>query len=406
MKIAIVSTSANGGAGAASKRLKAGLQNLGLQVSFISKTEPKNSLFEFFSTYFKKRSVVKYNFRVLQNTYKRQDYFSFPYSYCSPEKELKVLQADVINLHWVSDFVDFKSFFLATKHIPMVITLHDMNYFTGGCHYSFGCEQYVDENCNDCWQLEGSKEPRAAHYAFLDKLKAFGFRNFENTIIVSPSNWLKESSEKSTLFSKFRNMLIPNGINTDDFKQIEKQLAKSKLGLTAHNRLLLFIASDVKLYRKGFRFVKDLLPYLSSQNITLLVVGDLTEEPIQVENLIYLGKVNDLSQLSLCYSCADAMILPTLADNLPNTMLESLCCGTPVLGFEVGGLPDVILNGQNGFLSSKLSSDGLKEVISRFYEEGLSLSSSEIRVSAAEKYHLDVQAKEYKKVFNSLLFDR
>jgi len=404
MKVALISTTKNGGAGEACKRLKLGLEKLHLKVSFVYRMEAYDiNWWNTFKTYFKKRKVIKNAFSVLNNTFKRVDYFSFPYSYYTPEKNNNVLKADVVNIHWVSDFVNFKSFFKSTRHIPMVITLHDMNYFTGGCHYSFGCSNFVKMQCGDCWQLEGSKVPNASKEAFFEKLKAYNWRKPENTFIVSPSFWLQKESQKSELLAKYPHYVIHNGIDTSVFNCINKELARKTIQLPIKDRILLFIASDIKLFRKGFQFVNELLPYLSNIGVKLMVVGDLNGITIEGENIINIGKVDNSQYLSMCYSSVDAMLLPTLADNLPNTMLESICCGTPVLGFEIGGLPDVIINGQNGYLSSRLDAFGLKEIITTFFEKGVVKTTIEIRNDAVLKYNLEVQAKAYNQLFESIL---
>lgn len=413
MNVTIISTLENGGAASASKRLKQGLELLDISLFFLTKNLFEKYLDKKYKFNFvqkilillRKRKKIKSDYLVINSSRSLTDYYSLPQHNQPVHLHPSVINADCINIHWTSDFISYPGFFKNTIKKPLIITLHDMNYFTGGCHYSFDCRKFEESQCEYCWQLEGSLDQNASQKAFQLKLSSFLLRSPENTAIVAPSVWLLEESKKSKILGRFAHYHIPYGIDTSIFKMSDKLMSRKKLQIDYPGRLLLFIATDVQLYRKGYHLLQELLPYMKEQDVKILLVGNSGGLNFENDAIFNKGKISDMDILSLCYSACDAMIFPTIADNLPNTLLESLCCGTPVLGFTVGGLPDIIINGKNGYLSAKKNVDGLKEVISLFFEHGIKDSPETIKNEAMENFNLKVQAGRYYNLFKKLCYN-
>ncbi len=263
--------------------------------------------------------------------------------------------ADVINLHWVAGFVDYPLFFTPERtRSPVVWTLHDMNPFTGGCHYDLGCEKYT-RRCGACPLLGSNKDDDLTRQIFDSKAKIFESWPSHMLHIVTPSHWLRDTSRASALFGKFDATCIPNSIETDVFRPMNKTQARAELGLPADARVVLFMSHQVGLARKGFRdLVRALSLIPDTDNLILLGIGDKADVPVDAPfRVIQLKYISGDQQVALIYNAADVTAVPSQQDNLPNTMVESLSCGTPVVGFNVGGIPDLVKNGETGFLATK-----------------------------------------------------
>ncbi len=261
--------------------------------------------------------------------------------------------ADVFNLHWVSGFVDYELFFTKQRtQSPVVWTLHDLNPFTGGCHYDLGCGKYLDQ-CGACPLLGSDQDDDLTRRIFESKKEIFDAWPAHMLHIVTPSQWLRDEARSSALFKKFDATCIPNSIETDVFKPTDKEQARTLLGLPLDARIILFMSHQVSLARKGFKeLVRALSLMPDTENLVLLGIGDKAEAtidaPFQVFQIDY---ISGDDQVALIYSAADITAVPSQQDNLPNTMVESLSCGTPVVGYHVGGIPDLVKDGETGFLA-------------------------------------------------------
>lgn len=292
--------------------------------------------------------------------------FSFPYSDTDIHQSTHYQTSDIINLHWVAGLLDFPTFFNKNKK-PIVWTLHDQNPFLGGEHYA---ERFlgIDEN--------GYPIPRKYTPAELLeekrllKIKQKALQGVQNIHIVSPSRWLLESSQNSALFSKFPHYHIPYGYPTHIFKPYNMTFCRDVLGIPHDKKVLLFVADSVDNSRKGYVFLQKALDKLSEsyQNqVVLCAIGSKASLSTD-KQVIELGRINDERLMAMAYSAADVFVIPSLEDNLPNTMLESLLCGTPVIGFQNGGIPDVVINQKTGYLCPEISVQSLTETIEKFLD--------------------------------------
>ena len=292
---------------------------------------------------------------------------------------------------------------------PVVWTLHDENAFSGGCHYSAGCRNY-ETGCADCPQLKVNVFQLPFHVVN-HKQRSWG----NNITIVTPSKWLAECASKSLVFRESRVEVIPNSVETDIFRPLDKQEAKQSLGVPIDSLCLLFGAEYHSEKRKGYGKLKEALEIClrddgfkkraAEKKILILKFGDTqkqTEEfklPVQS-----FGYVHSDEKLAKIYSAADLYVLPSLEDNLPNTMLESMACGTPVVSFPVGGMPDMIVDGVTGFVARDMSSESLATVILRLTSDpnvGKKMNG-ECRKLIESGYTLSHQANNYSKLFAEL----
>jgi glycosyltransferase involved in cell wall biosynthesis len=268
-----------------------------------------------------------------------------------------IKSADVIHLHWITGLLAPAGIArLLQLGKPVVWTLHDQRAFTGGCHYSFGCQKY-ETTCHECPQL-GNRAPNLSSGVLAEAVRTFDARAIT---VVTPSQWLARCAEASTLFRDSPIHAIPNGIDTAIFRPMPRAEARRKLGIDPNGLCFLFGADTIRNRRKGISVFLEALALcledetfrraVDERQIRFLTYGDGSEKEVYGGLPVHgFGQLDSNEKLALVYAASDVFICPTLEDNLPTTILESLGCGTPVLATEVGGVPDMVENERNGLL--------------------------------------------------------
>lgn len=314
---------------------------------------------------------------------------------------------DILNLHWVAGFFDYREFFRKLPaRLPVVWTLHDMNPFTGGCHFDGGCGKFA-ERCGACPQLGSNDSKDLSAQVWKRKREAISsLKSAEGIHLVTPSRWLQEEVSKSTLMSKFRCTVIPNALDTEQFQPREQGAARKLLGIPADSAVILFLADWAGEKRKGFDLlVEALKPFRNDARVFLLAAGRELPEHDLGPQLVTTGYLTGEKQLSWVYSAADVFVLPSLQDNLPNTALEALSCGVPVVGFDVGGIPEIVREGETGLLVPAKDVAGLRAAIASVVEnKNVRAGMSEAgRRYAVATYGLEIQARRYLELYTELL---
>ncbi len=337
--------------------------------------------------------------------------FSLPY----PGYDLSgidvVREADIINLHWINYFQSVESIAaLLLLHKPVVWTLHDQWAFTGGCHYSAGCEKYTQQ-CEQCPQLLDNSS-RLPELVLKNKFNYFD----SSLVIVSPSNWLAGCARKSTLFKNCRIKVIPNGLDVDTFKPTAKVQAKRDLNINPEATTILFGAVSHTKKRKGFQQLCKAFDFcrknekfaelIRTGKIRIITFGT-TDLPLRQIGIpaVSLGHIDSDEKLALTYSAADFLVLPSLEENLPNIMVECLSCGTPVVAFKTGGIPDAVRHEETGFLATAFHLDEfgkciLDTVFNQKIRQKMSLAAREL---VEKEYSFGLQAERYLELFDNLL---
>jgi glycosyltransferase involved in cell wall biosynthesis len=317
------------------------------------------------------------------------------------------INPEVINLHWICDgFLSIET--LPKFKRPLVWTLHDMWPFTGGCHYSGDCDRYT-EHCGCCPQLGSSKAFDLSAWVWHRKAKNF---NSLNLTLVTPSQWLANCAQSSSLFRGRRIEVIPNGLDLQIYKPIDSRIARQILNLPQDKKLILFGAvratSD---RRKGFHFLQPALHQLSHitqrDNIQLVIVGaSAPPQPLDLGfETHYLGTLTDDYSLALAYAAADVFVAPSVQDNLPNTVLEALACGTPCVAFDIGGMPDLIKHKHNGYLARPYEIEDFAQGINWVLDdrERWQKLSEASRAKAEQEFTLTLQASRYRDLFQEIV---
>ena len=318
-------------------------------------------------------------------------------------------QADVIHLHWVNQgFLSLKNLErICASGKPVVMTLHDQWYFTGICHYSSDCDKYRTQ-CEKCPMLKGPGIDLARR-VYNRKRAIYEGRNIT---FVGCSRWMADLARKSSLTRGHTVTNVPNAIDTDVFKPMDKLEARRRHNLPMDKKLLLFGAQRITDKRKGFDFLVEACEHISMHHPTLpgqlevVVLGgdapsvkELLPLPVHIVN--YLSNEDDIAQL---YNAVDLFVTPSLQDNLPNTIVEAMSCGTPCVGFDVGGIPEMINHKQDGYVADYCDSldfaQGIAWCLNPDRQPALSAAA---RADALATYSQSVAATRYLSIYQSAL---
>lgn len=277
-------------------------------------------------------------------------------------QKINALQPDIVHLHWIaSGFIQIEE--IAKIKAPIVWSLHDMWPLTGGCHYDENCGSYTN-SCGSCPVLGSKSKNDLSSRVLKRKLKSIS--QVENLHIVGMSRWLAECARKSRLFSSRAVYQLPNPIDTTVFSPFDKKSARDLLNLPQDKKLILFGAMGATSDpRKGFNELSRALMHVDQYNSELIIFGSSKPlmGPLFKQKTHYLGQMYDDVTLRLIYSAADVMIVPSLQENLSNTIMESLSCGTPVVAFDIGGNADMIKHMENGYLAKPFNVQDLAKGI-------------------------------------------
>ena len=406
----ISSSDINGGAARAAYRLHRGLQSINVSSQMLVQNKESDDY-----TVIAPASKLSKGIGKLKPTldalplqlYPQRDRSVYSVQYLPDQLAAKVAQInpDVINLHWINfGYLQIET--LAKFKKPIIWTLHDMWAFTGGCHYNGDCMNYVN-SCGACPQLHSNTEKDLSRWVWRRKSKAWQDLNLT---IVTPSHWLADCARKSSLFQNLRVEVIANGLDAQVYKPIDQAIARNLLNLSLDKKLVLFGAmNSTRNKRKGFHLLEPALQKLSEdeklENVELVILD--ASRPSEVPNLgfpiHYLGRLNDDIALALLYSAADVFLAPSVQDNLPNTVMESLACGTPCVAFDIGGMSDMIQHQQNGYLAKPFDVNDLAKGITWVLEdeERLKKLGSNSRDKVEQKFTLEIQAKNYLSVYEN-----
>ena len=417
MRVLIVNTSEKtGGAAVAANRLMEALNNNGVKAKMLVRDKETDNITV---VGLPKSCMLKWHFLwerwciFLHLHFSRTHLFEIDIANAGSDiTSLPEFQeADVIHLSWINQGM------LSLKNIrkildsgkPVVWTMHDMWSATGICHYANGCTTYK-ATCNSCRLLPGSgSENDLSRKIWNRKNRLYTNSNIH---FVACSRWLEEKAKQSGLFVGQRVTSIPNPIDTRVFCKKDKKESRHRAGLPIDKRLILFVSQRVTDERKGMAYFVDSINKLvgaypaMKSNTGVAILGGHSEDVAEQLSLpVYpLGYVNDTRKIVDIYNSADTFVLPSLEDNLPNTIMESMACGVPCVGFKVGGIPEMIDSHINGYVANFKDSDDLARGIRWVLDEADYDSLSKAAVSKVSvQYSQHSVAMKYIEVYNQAL---
>ncbi|MDR0954798.1 MAG: glycosyltransferase family 4 protein [Rikenellaceae bacterium] len=372
MKVLMLNTSdRKGGAAIAAQRLRQALEQAGVEVTMIvrdplrGKPDDDDPGVISVSANWWSRAINRLRFLwerwviFCHNGFTRRDLFAVSLADTGTDvsRMKAVREADVIHLHWINQgflsLGDLRK--IAALGKPIVWTLHDLWPVTGICHHAWECTRYQDL-CGSCPFLHSDKPADLSRRIQQKKATLYAFATPH---LVPVSEWLAEKCRESALGENLPITRIPNPLDTSFFSPGDQQKARTKLGLPADKTILLMGAARIDDPVKGFPLLREalaMLPAERKQELVCVLFGAfkdqtvLSDFPVAVD---WRGTVSDREVLRELYRAADIFAIPSLEDNLPNTVMEAMACATPVVGFRTGGIPEMVDHQENGYLAPR-----------------------------------------------------
>jgi glycosyltransferase involved in cell wall biosynthesis len=316
------------------------------------------------------------------------------------EKLVDRFKPDVVNLHWINaGIASIRA--IGKLQVPAVWTLHDMWPITGGCHYSGECTQYR-ESCDKCPKIKSILgAPYVTRWIYNRKRSYWANKPLH---AITPSAWMHELALCSTLFAKSDVTHIRNCIDPTVFNAASREQARADLGLLPTTKAILFSSGDQP--RKGATIIPEvirLLRYTSPQkDWRFLFMGGAPPALEVCRGAVTLPRTTNEAHVARYYAASDVYALPSLEDNLPNTVSESMCCGTPVAAFPTGGIVEMIEEGRSGYLSSDYSAQSLAMAILEC-DDGKLAPRDVISKEAHKTYSMQTIAEEHRAFFRRIV---
>ncbi len=393
----------SGGAGIAGYRLHQGLLNQGIDSKLlvgILKTDDQRAA-GVIRKYRMENQLSRFTSRLGLN------YINLISSFDIPNHKF-YQDANILNFHNLhTGYFNYLAIPKLTETKPAVFTLHDMWSFTGHCAYSYDCDR---------WKIGCGKCPYPDTYPAINrdnthlewKLKDWVY-NKSNLTIVAPSQWLTEQA-KASMLSRFPIHYIPYGIDITAYQPLDPLLCKAILGISTNKKVLLFGAESLKDSRKGGDLLLKALqqlPQSLKSEVMLLTFGNGGEAITSKLGIstLSLGYISGDRLKSVAYSAADLFIFPTRADNLPLVLQESMACGTPMVSFKIGGVPDLVRHHVTGYLARPEDAEDFCNGIVMLLEDAQlrQKMSENCRAIALEEYSLEIQTKRYIELYQQIL---
>ena len=413
MNLLILNTFDNqGGAAIATYRLHRGLRSIGIDSHLLvqGKKTDDHSVIGPLTKWQKTFAFLRpYLDVVVTRLYRKRQKVIFSPAWLPESLASKVAKfnPDIVHLFWVnSGFLRIET--LKKFKQPIVWTLHDMWPFTGGCHYDEECGKF-QQSCGNCPVLHSERERDLSRRIWERKRISWEGKSI---VVVATSHWLANMARSSSLFKGQRVEVIPNGIDTEKYKPVNKEVARAAYNLPQDKHLILFSAfAATSDKRKGNQFLVQALEKMSQagwgSKTELIVIGaSMPENPPDLGMKVhYMGYLHDEISQVLLYSAADAVVAPSMQENLSNTVMESLACGTPVVAFNIGGMPDMIDHQINGYLATPFESNDLADGMMWVLEnkDRHDMLSQCARQTVVERYTLKAVANRYLALYQSIL---
>ena len=323
------------------------------------------------------------------------------------ERAVERLDPDIIHLHWTGGgFLSVES--LSRLNRPLVWTLRDMWAFTGGCHYTAGCERYKDA-CGHCPQLRSTSANDLSRWTWRRKKKGWDDLDLW---LVPISTWLARCGRSSELFQDKPMEVIPNGVDATRFHPVDKRQARDEWGFEPGRSYILFGAFEAANDpRKGLPQMAEALREMSAQGwgdrAEVAVFGGPTEADMPNLGMParFLGAIKDDRKLASLYSAADVMVVPSLQEAFGKTVIEAMACGTPVVAFDSGGPADIIEHARTGYLAKSFDPEDLARGIAWCLEnkERVVEMGARAREAVEAEFDIAVVARRYCRLYERIL---
>lgn len=401
MKVLIVNTSASGGGAAiAALRLVNALRDRGVEATMLVRdcNNPQEGVIALPGS-----PLLRLKFiweRLVIFLHNRLDkrmlwYVDIANTGADITKHPAFLEADIIHLHWINQgFLSLEQLnriFQSGKRI--VWTLHDQWPYTGICHHSVDCTRY-QLHCHNCPQLCHPSAKDLSYQVFSRKLRIM---QQAKITFVGCSRWIANLAKKSALTQGQRIASIPNAVPSV-FSPMDRRAARRSHGLPEKGRIILFGSCKVADRRKGADYLIEACRSAELQHVDVVIVGGHSEWMRNhfAQQVHIIDYVHSPERMAALYAAADVYVTPSLQENLPNTIAESMSVGTPCVGFDVGGIPEMIDHKKNGYVARYKDIPDLAQGVAWVLDNDL---REEAREKAVSTYHPDTVAQQYIRLY-------
>lgn len=402
----LVNASDTGGSATATKRIHRALRSIGVESQMLvqEKTTDDSTITGPSSKLATGWSLARPHVDMLPlRLYHRNSGFAVNWLPERMNERIEEIDPDVVHLNWMGrGTMSIRS--IGEIDRPVVWRFPDMHAMTGGCHYAGDCDKF-ENKCGSCPQLDSNRDFDLSR---LDWHRKRHHWDDLDLTIVTPSTWLAEQAEKSSLFSDKRIEVIPNPLDTETYRPRDPKLGRDFFDLPDDKRLLLFGAVDpMGDYRKGADLLQEALQSLPDEldDIELVIFGatEPTDPPEFGFSTHYVGYLHDDPSLALLYSAADVMVVPSRYEGFGQTVSESLACGTPVVAFDATGPNDIVDHRETGWLAEPYESEelarGIEWLLASVDREAVSRASRERGI---ERYKQRSVANQYLDLYESI----
>ena len=415
MRVLIVNTSERtGGAAVAAHRLMDALNNNGVKAKMLVRDKETGRMTV---------SALPQSWRLQWNFlwerfvvwthlhFRREHLFEIDIANCGTDitKLPEFQEADIIHLHWINQGMlslnNIRKILESDK--PVVWTMHDIWPATAICHLTLECRNF-ETGCSHCRLMPGSGSEHDLSARIWQRKQCL--LEGKSITFVACSRWLASEARKSALLTGQEILSIPNPIDNRLYAPSDKRKARQQLGLPEKDRLILFVSQRVTNPNKGMSYLMEACRQLvrqypeMEQHTSVVVLGGHAEDlhfPFQTYPL---GYVNDEQRIVQVYHAVDVFVLPSLSENLPNSIMEAMACGVPCVGFRIGGIPEMIEHLKNGYLATYRDATdlakGLHYVLAEADYDDL---SHECLKKVAHSYSEQSVAKRYQEVYNKMV---
>lgn len=312
-------------------------------------------------------------------------FFTSPLSCYNLNQHPAILDADIIHLHWVANFIDYPTFFPAINK-PIVWTLHDENLAYGGFHYGREREQY--------YPYYAAIEDAYCH------IKRTSLAQCKNIHVVALSKMMKDFYTSQSFLSDRPTTIIHNGIDTTTFHPLDKSIGRQVYHIPEQNYVIVFCCVNLNDKRKGLAELVEAISKLQRSDITLLCIGSGhfdTNLPVDIK---YTGPISNPYLLAMTYSCGNLFAFPSHQEAFAQTPLEAISCGLPIVAFPCSGMEELV-NPHNGVVCKDFTAEslvkGLNEVINKEYDTNF------LHTDIEQRFTSDIIANNYINLYNEIL---
>jgi glycosyltransferase involved in cell wall biosynthesis len=316
--------------------------------------------------------------------------------------------ADLVHFHGIhSGFISYLALPALTRNKPSIFTMRDFWALTGHCAFTLDCERWKT-GCGHCPYPENYPPIKRDATRLEWKLKQRAFNRSKLTII-SLSRWLLDQAQQG-LLKNMKKVHISNGVDTETYKPLDKNICRDMLGIPRKRHVLLFSAVNLKSKKKGGNLLLQALhglPPLLKKQTTLILLGNGGEQlsyeaEIQVVNL---GYINNASLMTMAFSASDLFVFPSRAESFGQVILESMACGTPVVAQDIGPIPELVRHGKTGYLAFPENAEDITKGILQLLEDK-SLKErmgKNCRAVAEAEYPIELEVSRHIDLYRRLL---